>query len=162
MKNVSLCNDQCEHPYVVKNFNVAIFSDAIDIINVKLCKIVVHIVLHPFIPLSVTLIVFQKFCLLSSSSRSQWRLVWSKYDSFYCIAWTTDSLATIFGLMVHHRNPSILWKEAVKKKKKGLLHSKSKSQQRLKMSMNACLDNMCSKLPNILLPNLVWWCIIES
>ena len=43
-----------------KNFNVAIFLDAVNVINVKLCLVVVLIELYPFIiPLSVTLFVFQ-------------------------------------------------------------------------------------------------------
>ena len=42
-----------------KNFNVVIFLDAVNIINVKLWIIVVLIELYPFIPLSVTLIIFQ-------------------------------------------------------------------------------------------------------
>ena len=42
-----------------KNFNFVIFSDTINMINVKLCMMVVLIELYPFIPLSVTLIVFQ-------------------------------------------------------------------------------------------------------
>ena len=42
-----------------KNFNLAIFSDAIHVINVKLCMMVILIEFYPFIPLSVTLIVFQ-------------------------------------------------------------------------------------------------------
>ena len=42
-----------------KNFNVGIFLDTINMINVKLCMMVVFIELYPFIPLSVTLIVFQ-------------------------------------------------------------------------------------------------------
>ena len=43
--------------------------------------------------------------LLSSESRSQQRLIWSKYDSFYYIFWTVDSLATKLGLMIHHQKP---------------------------------------------------------
>ena len=42
-----------------KNFNVVIFSDTINLINVKLCMIVALLELYPCIPLSVTLIVFQ-------------------------------------------------------------------------------------------------------
>ena len=42
-----------------KNFNVAIFSDAMNMINVKLCITVVLIALYPFIPLSMTLTAFQ-------------------------------------------------------------------------------------------------------
>ena len=64
MKNVSLRNDQCKwgRPAVSvygKNFNVSIFSDTLNMINVKLYMRVVLIELYPFIPLSVTLIVFQ-------------------------------------------------------------------------------------------------------
>ena len=51
--------------------------------------------------------------LLSSRSRSQWGLIWSKYDSSYYIFWTVDSLATRLGLMIHHHKPEC----PVKKKK---------------------------------------------
>ena len=42
-----------------KKFNFAIFLDTINIINDKLCMMVVLIELYPLIPLSVTLIVYQ-------------------------------------------------------------------------------------------------------
>ena len=42
-----------------KNFNVAIFSNTINMIDIKFCKMVIVTELYPFIPLSVTLIVFQ-------------------------------------------------------------------------------------------------------
>ena len=42
-----------------KNFNVAIFSDTLNMINVRLCMIIVLIEFYPFIPLSATLILFQ-------------------------------------------------------------------------------------------------------
>ena len=41
-----------------KNLNDAVFLDTINMINVKLCVMVVLIELYPFIPLTVTLIVF--------------------------------------------------------------------------------------------------------
>ena len=41
-----------------KNFNVAIFSNTIYMMIVKLCMTAVLILPHPFMPLSVTLIVF--------------------------------------------------------------------------------------------------------
>ena len=50
-------------------------------------------------------------CLLSSLSRSQQRLMWSKYDSFYYIFWTVDSLATKLGLMIHYHKPECLVKK---------------------------------------------------
>ena len=42
-----------------KDFHVAIFSDTINLINANLCMMVLLAELYPFIPLSVTLIVFQ-------------------------------------------------------------------------------------------------------
>ena len=45
-----------------KNLNVVILSDATNMINVKLSVMVALIGLYPFIPLPVTLIVFQGQC----------------------------------------------------------------------------------------------------
>ena len=42
-----------------KKINIAIFLDTINMMNVKLCTMVVLIELYLFIPLLVTLIVFQ-------------------------------------------------------------------------------------------------------
>ena len=42
-----------------QNFNIVIFSDTINVLNVKLCMMVELIEFYPFIPLSVTLMVFQ-------------------------------------------------------------------------------------------------------
>ena len=42
-----------------KNFNVAIFSDAINVVNIKLFMMVMLIEVCLFIPLSVTLTMFQ-------------------------------------------------------------------------------------------------------
>ena len=43
----------------IENFNIGIFSDTIDAINVKLCVMVLRIELYLFISLSVTLTLFQ-------------------------------------------------------------------------------------------------------
>ena len=43
-----------------------------------------------------------------------------------------------------------------------LLCSRSRSQQHFRMSVNACPDDFFSESLNLLLPNLVWWCIIMS
>ena len=43
----------------VENFNVGIYSDTIKVINVNLCMMVLLIELYLFIPLSVTLTIFQ-------------------------------------------------------------------------------------------------------
>ena len=77
----------------------------------------------------MSLSVMQKtfFLWLSSRSRSQQVLIWSKYYSFCYIFWTVDSLATKLGLMIHHHKPEC----PVKK----LLHSGSRSQRRVKMLM---------------------------
>ena len=52
-----VCNDWLS--VCGKNFYVVIFSDTINLINVTLCMMAVFIDLCPFIPLSLTLIVFQ-------------------------------------------------------------------------------------------------------
>ena len=49
----------CQVSGLVENFNTGIFSDTINVINVKLCMMVVLNKLYPFIRFSVTLIVFQ-------------------------------------------------------------------------------------------------------
>ena len=92
--------------------------------------------------------------LLCSRSRSQRGLILSKYDSFYYIFWTVDSLANKFGLMIHHQKPECPLRRI------GLLQSGSRSQWKVKMLMFAKM--IFSKPPNILLPNLVFWCIIMS
>ena len=48
-------------PYVAKNFTVAVFLDTVNMINVKLCMMVVLTELHSFIPLSVIVIAFQGY-----------------------------------------------------------------------------------------------------
>ena len=65
MKNVSLCDDQCcpsqpaDCPAWRKKISVAIFSDSIKVIIVKLFIVVLFIKLYLFKPLSVTLTIFQ-------------------------------------------------------------------------------------------------------
>ena len=46
-------------PYLAKTFNIAIFFDMVNMIIVKLGILVVPVELYSFIPLSMTLIVFQ-------------------------------------------------------------------------------------------------------
>ena len=74
-------------------------------------------------------VLWKKDSLLSSRSRSRWGLMWLKYDSFYYIFWTIDSLATKLGLMIHHHKPQCLVK------KNRLLQSRSRSRQRVKLLM---------------------------
>ena len=63
--------------------------------------------------------------LLSSRSRSQLGLISSEYDSFYYIFWTVDFSAAKLSLMIHHHKPE----------EEGLLRSRSRSQQRVNMSV---------------------------
>ena len=60
-----------------KNFNVAIFLDTTKMINVKLNVMVVLIKLCPFIPLAVTLIVFQGY----SSVEQFWLKILCSYSN---------------------------------------------------------------------------------
>ena len=45
-------------PGLVENFNIGIYSDPTNVINVKLCMMVLLITLSLFIPFSVTLTIF--------------------------------------------------------------------------------------------------------
>ena len=47
----------CQVSWLVKNFNIGIYSDTINMINVKLYMMVLLIELYLFIPLSVTLMM---------------------------------------------------------------------------------------------------------
>ena len=62
MKNVSLCNDQSSAGQMIvqhgKNCNVAIFFNTVNVINVKLCMVLL-IELYLFIPFSAILTIFQ-------------------------------------------------------------------------------------------------------
>ena len=98
-----------------------------------------------------------EFCVhvwLSSRSRSQRALIWPKYDSYYYIFWTVDSLATKLGLMMHHYKPEC------PVKKIGLLLSGSRSQRRVKMLM--FVQRISSEPLNSLFSNLVLWFIVMS
>ena len=43
--------------------------------------------------------------------KSEQGLIWSKYESFYYIFWTVDSVATKLGLMIHHQKPQCTMKK---------------------------------------------------
>ena len=96
-----------------------------------------------------------------SRSRSQQGLIWSKYDSFHykCtrwffhhfIFWTADSFATKLGLIVDYdHQPDCLMEKLDCVQGQG-------PTQNLKMSVNVRADDTF-----LLLPNLVWWCVIMS
>ena len=43
----------------VRNFNIGIYSDTVNVINVKLCMMILLIELYLFTPFSMTLTIFQ-------------------------------------------------------------------------------------------------------
>ena len=44
---------------LVENFKIGLFSDTVDVIHVKLCMMIAPIALYLFIPLSLTLTIFE-------------------------------------------------------------------------------------------------------
>ena len=49
----------CQVTGLVRNLNIGIYSDTTNVINVKLCMMVLLIEFYMFIPLSETLTIFQ-------------------------------------------------------------------------------------------------------
>ena len=82
----------------------------------------------------------------------------TKYNSFYYIFWTADSLAIKLGLMVHRHKQNVLWK-------KWMTAFKVKVTAKVQ-NVNICLSRWYPLTPHpspsILLPNLVWRYIIMS
>ena len=131
-------------------------------------------------------VLWKKIGLLHSGSRSQWRvwmfmfvqmisskltsilfpkfvlwciimqkLIWPTYDNFYCIFWTANPFATKFAMIVHYHK----WKCFMEKLDccvQGQGHRKVSKCQWMTVRM------IPSEMLNLLLPNLVWWCIIMS
>ena len=96
----------------------------------------------------------KKIDVLFSRSRSQQGLMWSKYDSFYYIILTVDSLAAKLGLMIHHQKPEC----PMKKKWITAFRVKVKAK-----GQNLMFVQMISSKPsNILFSNLVLWFIFMS
>ena len=82
-------------------------------------------------------------------------LIWSKYDNVYCIFWTADPFATKLGLIVHYHKPECFMKK-LDCCGQGQSHSKISQCQWMFVQI------ISSESLNVLLPNLVWWCIIMS
>ena len=95
----------------------------------------------------------KKIRLLFSRSSSQQGPVWSKYDSFYHIFWTADLFATKFGLIVHYHKPECFIRNWI-------------VMLRVKVTDSKCqwlfIQMLSSEMLNLILPNLVRWCIIMS
>ena len=72
----------------------------------------------------------KKIGLLSSSSGTQWGLIWSNMTCFYNICWTAYLFATRFNWMVHHHKLECFVE------KLRLLFSRLRSQQRLNTLLN--------------------------
>ena len=78
-----VCNDcqlLAKCLYVLTNFNIAIFLDTLNVINVKLCLMVELIELYPFIPFLVTLIVSQGHRALNSFEWKFHVLIWLSWN----------------------------------------------------------------------------------
>ena len=97
----------------------------------------------------------KKIDLLFLRSRAQQELIWSKYDNFYCIFWTADPFATKLGLIVHYHKPECFM-EKFDCCVQGQDHSKILKCQWMFVQI------IISESPNLLLPNLVWWCVIVN
>ena len=97
----------------------------------------------------------KKIDLLFSRSRSLQELIWSNYDNFYCISWTAYAFSTKLGLMVHYHKPKCFM-EKLYCCVQGHGHSKISKCQWMFVKM------ISSESLNLLLPDLVWWCIIMS
>ena len=88
-------------------------------------------------------------------SKSLQELIWSKYDNFYCIFWNAYPFATKLGLIVQYHKPECFM-EKLDCCVQGQGHRKiSKCQWMF-------VKKIFSDLLNLLLQNLVWWCIIMS
>ena len=81
---------------------------------------------------------------------------WSNYDNFYCICWTADPFATKLGLIVLYCKPEC-YMEKLDCCVQGHGHSKILKCQWMFVQISSESLNLL-----VLLPNLVWWCIIMS
>ena len=83
---------------LVKNFNIGIFLDTINVINAKLCMMVLHIELYLFITLSVilTFITFIKITAVSN------RFNWKKYFLIHLILNFVALFSTSSRLWISH------------------------------------------------------------
>ena len=80
------------------------------------------------------------------------KLIWSKYDNFYRSFWIADPFASKLGLLVHNHKLECFMEK---------LHCCVQGQGHSKISKCQWMfvQIIFSKSLNILLPNLVWWCI---
>ena len=97
----------------------------------------------------------QKDDLIFSRSGSLQELIWSKYENFCSIFWIADPFATKLGLIVHYQKLKCFMEKSdccVQ----GQGHSRILECQWMFVQM------IFSELLNLLLPNVVWWCIIQA
>ena len=87
---------------LVRNFNTGIYSDTRSVINVKLCMILLLIELYLFIPLSVTLTLFQGH---SSVKQIELKFLCSyqiKLKLYTVVNYVTQIMNTLLFLMFTH------------------------------------------------------------
>ena len=126
--------------------------------NVNVCPDDIFCITKPFVSetwdCDATLWVrvsCKKIYLLFSRSRSLQELIWTKYDHFYRIFWTAGPFATKRGLMVHYHKPecfTVNWIVVFKVKVTAKFPD---------VSVLLFAESL-----KLLLPNLVWWCVIMS
>ena len=97
----------------------------------------------------------RKIASLFSRSRSQQGLIWSDYNSFYCIFWTADPFASKLVLIVHYHKLECCM-EKLDFCVQGQGHRKISKCYWMFVQM------IPSELLNLLQPNLVGCCIILS
>ena len=98
----------------------------------------------------------KKIDLLFSRSGSLQEFIWPKYDNFYCIFLTAKPFATKLALTVHYHKPEFFM-EKLDCCVQGQGHSKISKCRLVFIQISSELLNLL-----VLLPHLVWWCIIMS
>ena len=89
---------------LVKNLYVAIFWDTVNVVNVKLCLMVVLIYRLSFTPLLVTLTLFLRLLVVNSFNESVFVVVSTyliKKFNFVCLlnTWTSSCMYTLLMLV---------------------------------------------------------------
>ena len=95
----------------------------------------------------------EKNGILHSGSRSLQELILSKYNNFYCIFCITDPFATKLGLIVHYYKLECFMEK---------LNCCGQGHSIILKCQWMFVQMIFSKSLNLLLPNLVWWCIIMN
>ena len=96
--NMWVCNDQCVagRPAKGKNFNIMIFSDTMNMINVKLCMMVVLIELSHSYHFQWPWLYFKVTAVSNSFNWKFYVLVWLSWNLYSCWLHQVDHEYTTF------------------------------------------------------------------